>query len=283
MPGLPFSNANTTIKTFRHALAFDERRARFQSNAWMSYENAESTGGGKLKATGRSKKELELSTEKCPNGARTDVKEVWFAGCHSGQFRRRLRYFRCLYSSLNKDVGGGSVPYATRHSLARISLRWMVRQCFLARTGIMFTADFVQSFGINPATIYPEVLPRPEPLPVDGLTIKRMHKRSRDDSKSPGKDEGPNAPVHLTEEEEDLYDALSPNYDMLEISPTWWLLEILPTIRRYVMKDNRVGKALKYAQSPSPLIARLYVLTDFSLFLLQNKPGKSSPYRGAGD
>lgn len=32
------------------------------------------------------------------------------------------------------DVGGGSVPNDTPHSLARIPLRWMIRECFLAKT-----------------------------------------------------------------------------------------------------------------------------------------------------
>lgn len=42
--------------------------------------------------------------------------EVWFAGAHT-------------------DVGGGSVKNGERYSLARISLRWMIRQCFKCDTG----------------------------------------------------------------------------------------------------------------------------------------------------
>ncbi|KAG9085358.1 hypothetical protein FRC07_013392, partial [Ceratobasidium sp. 392] len=45
----------------------------------------------------------------------TNVEEVWFAGAHT-------------------DVGGGSVKNGERYSLARISLRWMVRQCFKCDT-----------------------------------------------------------------------------------------------------------------------------------------------------
>jgi hypothetical protein len=43
-----------------------------------------------------------------------------------------------LTLSLCTDVGGGSVVNGTRNSLARIPLRWMVQQCFIANTGIMF-------------------------------------------------------------------------------------------------------------------------------------------------
>ncbi|KAI0042994.1 hypothetical protein FA95DRAFT_1460743, partial [Auriscalpium vulgare] len=48
----------------------------------------------------------------------TDVKEVWFAGCHC-------------------DVGGGSVPDTAPHALANIPLRWMVQEIVRARCGIV--------------------------------------------------------------------------------------------------------------------------------------------------
>ncbi|EJD05526.1 uncharacterized protein FOMMEDRAFT_103603 [Fomitiporia mediterranea MF3/22] len=93
---------------------------------------------------------------------RTDVLEVWFAGCHC-------------------DVGGGSVPNTTPNNLARIPLRWMIRECFLARTGIQFEADRLRDLGLDPVTLYPRVsqpthpdslddpgpleIPQPGPLP----------------------------------------------------------------------------------------------------------------------
>lgn len=50
-------------------------------------------------------------------------------------------YFVCIVYCIDTnafsvclDVGGGSVPNDTPHSLARIPLRWMVRECFLAKT-----------------------------------------------------------------------------------------------------------------------------------------------------
>ncbi|PSR73063.1 hypothetical protein PHLCEN_2v11085 [Hermanssonia centrifuga] len=73
----------------------------------------------------------------------TDVLEVWFAGCHC-------------------DVGGGSVPNNTPHNLARIPLRWMIRQCFLAKTGIRFHTSLFPNVGLDPATLYPDVKPRPQ-------------------------------------------------------------------------------------------------------------------------
>ncbi|KAJ1303756.1 hypothetical protein OPQ81_008180 [Rhizoctonia solani] len=77
--------------------------------------------------------------------AETDVQEVWFAGTHT-------------------DVGGGSVKNGERYSLARISLRWMVRQCFKCDTGIMFHSNLLEDVGLSPETLWPEVLPRPAPI-----------------------------------------------------------------------------------------------------------------------
>ncbi|KAG8728112.1 hypothetical protein FRC11_011784, partial [Ceratobasidium sp. 423] len=74
--------------------------------------------------------------------AETNVEEVWFSGAHT-------------------DVGGGSVKNGERYSLARISLRWMVRQCFKCDTGIMFHSNLLEDIGISPESLWPKVLPRP--------------------------------------------------------------------------------------------------------------------------
>ncbi|KAL5480654.1 hypothetical protein ACEPAI_9594 [Sanghuangporus weigelae] len=60
--------------------------------------------------------------------ANVDVKEVWFAGSHS-------------------DVGGGAVRNGTRNSLSRISLRWMIRECLQAHTGIQFDLPWLVRIG----------------------------------------------------------------------------------------------------------------------------------------
>jgi uncharacterized protein (DUF2235 family) len=59
------------------------------------------------------------------SGQKTNSLEVWFAGSHC-------------------DVGGGSVPNHTRYSLARIPLRWMIRECFRCQTGIIFDANMLR-------------------------------------------------------------------------------------------------------------------------------------------
>ncbi|CAE6479938.1 unnamed protein product [Rhizoctonia solani] len=87
--------------------------------------------------------------------AETDVEEVWFAGAHT-------------------DVGGGSVKNGERYSLARISLRWMIRQCFKCDTGIMFHSNLFEDVGLSPETLWPEVLARPPPI----TSINRIPKSS---------------------------------------------------------------------------------------------------------
>ncbi|KAJ7057794.1 hypothetical protein C8F01DRAFT_1151097 [Mycena amicta] len=275
---LPFTTSNTIVRTFRHAISLDERRSKFQANLWNwpnKDEKALGTPNRPLPQTPRmemrshqvrgytfplpsfhmreSEKEFDedeeqakfesafvhhhLKTEHHLKRKKTDVVEVWFAGCHC-------------------DVGGGSVPNNTRNSLAKIPLRWMIRECFKAETGIIFDAQRLVELGLDPSTLYPRVLKRPAPIAVQptdpDMRIARRPPRktwlqrvfgkkktttpavscSMEDAElalSP--DSGTRAPTHVyqgMEEEEDLKDALSPIYDQLKLSPVWWILEVLP-------------------------------------------------------
>lgn len=164
--------------------------------------------------------------------AQTDIEEVWFAGCHC-------------------DVGGGSVSNKTRHSLARIPLRWMIRECFKTNTGILFLSDRLPSIGMDPTTLYPYVTPRPPMLPLNDLTLRkhptveipiRLHStlRKHGKDKTIAKAATPSGPVFLgSEEEEELRDALSPVYDQLKLAKHWWALEILPMQLRYQRGNNQ--------------------------------------------
>jgi len=175
---LPFTTSNTVVRTFRHAVALDERRAKFKANLWNRPTAAEvklgipSTappvqGIASSNQTVMRKQSSDAEDELAPSalsGERiysesevrpTDVEEVWFSGCHC-------------------DVGGGSVSNETPHSLARISLRWMIRECFKTGTGIMFDAQGLKEVGLDPATLYPFVTPRPPPLPIGSACILHM-------------------------------------------------------------------------------------------------------------
>lgn len=117
------------------------------------------------------------------------------------------------------DVGGSSVANNTLHSLARISLRWMVRECFKTETGISFYSDKLREMGLDPPSLYPVVLPRPPPLSVGDHKIRS---RSSDVASNVLSVSAP------LEEREELIDALSPIYDELEINKMWWILEYIP-------------------------------------------------------
>ncbi|KAJ2925169.1 hypothetical protein H1R20_g11915, partial [Candolleomyces eurysporus] len=193
---LPFLTSTRFIKTYRHAMSLDERRAKFQANQWNKPTLVEES--------------LGLGSSSSPS---TDIMEVWFAGCHS-------------------DVGGGSVRNRTRHSLARIPLRWMVREIFKANAGILFFTDRLYEIGLDPSTIYPEVVVRPDPLRAE---------EHNEDHKIRGPSHPPETgPVNmlLSEEHEELMDALSPIYDQLDLKRWWWILEVLPVPCRRVCDGN---------------------------------------------
>jgi uncharacterized protein (DUF2235 family) len=124
----PYTSVNYAVKTFRHALALDERRVRFRPNVWSEI-------------TLEREQELDIDipvSDSIPAGVHrdewqytppmrdhADVKEVWFTGCHA-------------------DVGGGSHPTDRLSSLSFVPLRWMIKECILCKTGIQFDLDYLQ-------------------------------------------------------------------------------------------------------------------------------------------
>ncbi|KDQ57349.1 hypothetical protein JAAARDRAFT_157565 [Jaapia argillacea MUCL 33604] len=242
---LPFTTSNTAVRYFRHALALDEHRAKFKHNAWnvpSPEEQQLGTQPGDMpKSTHRKKhrhhhssshhkskekdKEAKLHTKELEkryshHSLETDVLEVWFAGAHC-------------------DVGGGSVLNGTRHSLARIPLRWMIRQCFLCNTGIMFHADQLYSVGLDPTSLYPTIKERSPPITTieRPFAVKDYPKMMEKPFVNMGVI-GFGIKLTVNEEEEDLYDALSPIYDQLAMNKGWWILELLPMKQRFQHDDH---------------------------------------------
>ncbi|KAK7036089.1 DUF2235 domain-containing protein [Favolaschia claudopus] len=240
---LPFTASNTIVRTFRHALSLDERRAKFKPNLWNRPDDREKT----LSIT-----DQKMARESCKDHSHvshahkqrhverrysrdraepTDIEEVWFSGCHC-------------------DVGGGSVDNETVQNLARIPLRWMVRECFKMKSGIMFDCEGLRSIGLDPACLYPEVKPRPPALSVGNLRIRNIP-TPEEEAKAKNEAALRSFPDHqelgngvsfvvapMSEEELDLHDSLSPIYDQLSLAWFWWILEILPIRQRYQKGDN---------------------------------------------
>ncbi|KAJ6483330.1 hypothetical protein C8R45DRAFT_904567 [Mycena sanguinolenta] len=230
---LPFTTSNTIVRTFRHAVSLDERRAKFKPNLWNrpnadeqllsisdQQQKPQPQHDTKLKRNNTSQRVMEASYDEGRDSARpTDIEEVFFAGCHC-------------------DVGGGSVANDTQHSLARIPLRWMVRECFKTNTGIMFDPEGLRGIGLDPDALYPVVKPRPAALSAGSGRILVI-------PRAPWFPTGPAANVtkngvdiFLTEEELDLRDALSPIYDQLNRHWLWWLLELMPLRQRTQRADD---------------------------------------------
>ncbi|GLB40817.1 putative uncharacterized alpha/beta hydrolase domain (DUF2235) [Lyophyllum shimeji] len=235
---LPFTTSNTIVRTFRHAVALDERRARFKPNHWNRPTDKEAALGisaQKPVDVGARPKPVKKHTLKAMErqfSARedlpTDIEEVWFAGCHC-------------------DVGGGSVDNGTPHTLARISLRWMVRECFKTQTGILFMADGLRDIGLDPASLYPVVQPRPSALPVEQSLIQRIPKKQPAAASYPDGYQPISSESLKTEEEHELRDALAPIYDQLELVWWfWWILEVLPQTQRYQLANKKWEKKFKW-------------------------------------
>ncbi|KAG8971916.1 hypothetical protein FRB90_010364, partial [Tulasnella sp. 427] len=138
-PFLPFNQSETFVRTFRHALALDERRVKFQPNAWQYKRKCAECGSAartqdspltNIRELTKSRTERWTVDSQCwcqderqyHGGQLTDVLEVWFPGFHA-------------------DVGGGNELNTFRVSLANPSLRWMVTEILKDTCKIIFKRD----------------------------------------------------------------------------------------------------------------------------------------------
>ncbi|KAJ7053865.1 hypothetical protein C8F01DRAFT_503659 [Mycena amicta] len=274
---LPFTRSNTHVRYFRHAIALDEHRARFLPSFWHRVEAALGVAHGEMPKSRRQqvrtydhldddeeegteeghgweekdkdekmarKKTLKQLEREYTDGEHhhTHVEEVWFVGAHC-------------------DVGGGALPNGTRNHLARIPLRWMIRQCFLLDTGILFHADMLRLAGLEPRTLHPHVLPRPPLLllnpsesesspPSNSSTLSKAKSKASSISKKSSKSQKNNSlgtiaeRTHdfISEEDEDLLDAMCPINDELQRVRAWWVLELIPQQLRF--QDHKRGGSL---------------------------------------
>uniref|UniRef100_A0A0W0G4G1 T6SS Phospholipase effector Tle1-like catalytic domain-containing protein n=1 Tax=Moniliophthora roreri TaxID=221103 RepID=A0A0W0G4G1_MONRR len=254
---LPLTRSNRVVRTFRHAMSLDERRAKFKAR--MSHRDEEDSDDEGTHASdytedqiskeqglkkllehqhqfGSEKLMFEALKEKYSKD-RTKKTDVWFAGCH-------------------RDLGGESVDSATEYSLSRIPLRWMIRECFRTNSGIIFDAELLRDMlGMEPDHLYPEVLERPKSLDIDpdvDVIKSRKDIKSGHFSKPvvPGsRQHTSHSHQHLLsssettvgdnssrfydqEQERELADLLSPIHDPLSMKPLWWILEIVPLFQR---------------------------------------------------
>lgn len=267
---LPFSTTATAKCHFvRHAMALDERRAkfklcRFEGDDFVTPEQSqlsstptlaesvrseqangsalkpEALNGGPVKPhmmNGNMQSEMKASEaaheryHKPRKTLKTDLLEVWFAGCHA-------------------DVGGGAVLNEERHRLSNIPLRWMIRQCFECDTGIIFNTKILAEMGLDVHTLWPryskleEPVLGPSPSLLEhyalGLPPKTRRSSLLTPIRSPTKrrgffdltipdDHASQASTEWVPEQiEDYFDSLQPMNDQLLVKMAWWLAEFWP-------------------------------------------------------
>jgi len=119
----------------------------------------------------------------------------------------------------------------------------MIRQCFLAKTGIQFYRTTFKHIGLNPTTIFPFVTTRPPALETSASCVAeaRASTYCPDPLRATVNDQAQASPIAActfkAEEHEELLDALSPINDQLEKFKTWWILEFLPL--RHIVQDRK--------------------------------------------
>lgn len=220
---LPFTSSNYAIKTFRHALSLDERRAKFLPNTWNTPTAREAALGfqpqPKQRPQGSSKDDYPYEP---PEAQLTDVLEVWFAGSHGGAFLFislpsdiyfvNDEYSRACDLTPRADVGGGCT--AERIRLSRLTLAWMIRQCTHTSSGILFNPDALSDLGIDPVSL--QLVPGPA-APTSVLNP----------------DVGKQSVTEATEY------ALAEMFDQLIAQPVWWILEVIPLMQAYYHRGQK--------------------------------------------
>jgi len=142
------------------------------------------------------------------------------------------------------------VPNGERNSLARIPLRWMIRECFRVNTGIIFDAHMLKNevgFDVDSISKAPPQLssetrhlksPDAEPgilRQIPAAIASALYSpygwvRDKLSSESPKTKSPPVEPRarFKNESQEELEDALSPIYDQLEKHAYWKAMEWIP-------------------------------------------------------
>jgi len=118
----------------------------------------------------------------------------------------------------------------------------MIRQCFIANTGIQFYRETFKHIGLDPATLFPFVTTRLPALETSASCVAeaRASALCTDANHVTLNDQVQASPTAActfkSEEHEELLDALSLLTDQLEKVKAWWILEYLPM--RHLEQDR---------------------------------------------
>ncbi|KAG8923503.1 hypothetical protein FRC00_006176 [Tulasnella sp. 408] len=251
---LPFTSSNTIIRTFRHALSLDERRAKFQPNPWHNPTNTKEAAkndpecgtavydekgltrletaqkwfedvlGGGTTTNGKVKgKKVKTAAEipqqsQGPGGARPMADEDDVEDVYWNGKETSVK--EVWFSGCHTDVGGGSVKNDTTNRLANISLCWMLNEIVKADANILFKEGAfsdVSAFKI----ICPPTIVLPTPPLTAGITSASEH-RQREISEvtfveSPTQDGSPMRKAELSSHRKDLTTASIGNATIVSV------------------------------------------------------------------
>ncbi|KAG9044740.1 hypothetical protein FS837_007595 [Tulasnella sp. UAMH 9824] len=263
-PTLPFNASETFVRTFRHALAIDERRAKFQPNPWQYRKKCECGSRGRAQNDGldtidqlNGSQHAACLTAKdslcwCKDdknyhdGKLTDVLEVWFPGFHA-------------------DVGGGNDKNTVRKTLANPSLRWMVTEILKANPGIIFKKDaFEDRLPSLAAKVKAFRNARAAACaPTSYLDVKSHHHGHSSEATAvngsiftppltpgssyirKGHESTIEACLDHVDEPTEQEEANGKWHDMLHEKPLWWILEIWPLQQSWIDKRGREVEGLR--------------------------------------
>ena len=156
------------------------------------------------------------------------------------------------------DVGGGAVNNTESNYLARIPLRWMIRECFNCNSGIVFDARMLQKIGLPVRKGHASSEPILEPLytwhpnePRKFATPPKKGK-SNDAAKAPTTVEVSDGELSETtpnEYEEDLADIITDEHDQLQRKLMWKIMEYIPMYlktNKAIKADEKAGYKWRY-------------------------------------
>ncbi|KAG8909744.1 hypothetical protein FRC01_006749, partial [Tulasnella sp. 417] len=270
---LPFTDSNTIVQRFRHALALDEHRVEFMPNLFHRHSChhhathaqhdpetpttiTETPTEHRLIRTFRGwlalpKQSLSSIFSRrpvdhgCDDDLDHDTNDDW--EYHHGQATDVQEVW---FAGCHADVGGGSTPNHEVHTLANPSLQWMISEVIKHAPYVLFKPD---AFASNKAFSTLTVTETDgDPKPARPRTSSASRRATAGNSSIPSNptplslmntadghttlheaDVEEEQRVHSVVQTEPETDANAKIHDQLLKAPMWHILEYIPTIQHY--------------------------------------------------
>lgn len=124
------------------------------------------------------------------------------------------------YLGCHADIGGGSHEDTVDVSLSNITLRWMIKECFVANTGILFDEELLKDYDLDITVLSTE--------PEKAATYKKI------DVQVPV---APTGTLMKTPIKSGL-DVIANIHNQLLLAKFWWALELFPMVATRQKEDG---------------------------------------------